>query len=63
MRRILVEHARAKWRLKRSGRDMRVVVDPMLRMASEVEDDVPKLVEAIGTLTAPDPHDGPAIAP
>jgi RNA polymerase sigma factor (TIGR02999 family) len=54
MRRILVEHARKKHRLKRGGGRVRVVLDPALIAAPEASDDLLALDEALKKLEAED---------
>ena len=56
MRRILVERARAKHRLKRGGGRARVVLDPELITAPEAENDLLALDEALKKLTEEDPQ-------
>jgi RNA polymerase sigma factor (TIGR02999 family) len=56
MRRILVEKARQKHRLKRGGGRARVVLDPALIAAPGATDDLLALDEALKKLTAQDPH-------
>jgi RNA polymerase sigma factor (TIGR02999 family) len=55
MRRILVERARAKHRLKRDGGRARVVLDPELIAAPGASDDLLALDEALKKLAAQDP--------
>jgi RNA polymerase sigma factor (TIGR02999 family) len=56
MRRILVEKARQKRRLKRGGGRARVVLDPALIAAPEASDDLLALDEALTKLAARDPR-------
>ena len=55
MRRILVERARAKHRLKRGGGRARVVLDPELIAAPGASDDLLALDEALKKLAVHDP--------
>jgi RNA polymerase sigma factor (TIGR02999 family) len=55
MRRILVENARRKRRLKRGGGRARVLIDPGLVAAPEASDDLLALDEALQKLEAHDP--------
>jgi RNA polymerase sigma factor (TIGR02999 family) len=55
MRRILVERARGKRRLKRGGGRARVVLDPELIAAPESSDDLLALDEALEKLAKQDP--------
>jgi RNA polymerase sigma factor (TIGR02999 family) len=56
MRRILVEKARSKRRLKRGGGRARVVLDPALVAAPEASADLLALDAALVKLTAQDPQ-------
>jgi RNA polymerase sigma factor (TIGR02999 family) len=56
MRRILVERARSKHRLKRGGGRARVVLDPELIAAPQASDDLLALDEALPKLAAQDPQ-------
>jgi RNA polymerase sigma factor (TIGR02999 family) len=56
MRRILVERARKKHRLKRGGGRARVVLDPALIAAPEATEDLLALDEALKKLEAHDPR-------
>jgi RNA polymerase sigma factor (TIGR02999 family) len=56
MRRILVEKARSKRRLKRGGARARVVLDPALIAAPEASEDLLALDEALRKLAAQDPQ-------
>ena len=56
MRRILVEKARQKGRLKRGGGRARVVLDPTLIAAPGASDDLLALDEALTKLAAQDPQ-------
>jgi RNA polymerase sigma factor (TIGR02999 family) len=56
MRRILVERARSKRRLKRGGGRARVVLDPALIAAPESSDDLVALDDALQKLTTQDPQ-------
>jgi RNA polymerase sigma factor (TIGR02999 family) len=54
MRRILVDHARARCAAKRGGRAAPVSLDDVLVIAPEASDDVLELDEALGRLAATD---------
>ena len=56
MRRILVERARAKRRLKRGGGRVRVILDPALIAGPEASDDLLVLDEALEKLAGHDPQ-------
>ena len=56
MRRVLVNHAKSKKRLKRGGKGKRVPLDEPLAISAERDDDVLALDEALEKLAALDPR-------
>ena len=56
MRRILVDHARAKHRAKRGGADLRVTLDEATAVARDREVDLVSLDEALDRLAKIDPQ-------
>lgn len=56
MRRILVDHARAKRREKRGGDAVKVTLDDALALAEQRADNLPALDEALTALAALDPR-------
>ena len=56
MRRVLVEHARARHRLKRGGEVKKVDLDEALTVSAESDDDVLRLDEALVRLAEIDPQ-------
>lgn len=58
MRRILVDHARAKHRAKRGGADLRVTLDETMVVGRDREIDLVALDEALDRLAKLDPQQG-----
>jgi RNA polymerase sigma factor (TIGR02999 family) len=62
MRRILVENARRKSRLKRGGRQLRLDIDKLNLASAEPDDKILLMDEAVNRLNASDPEKGKVVA-